>query len=231
VKKLYSIGTWVLCATVLGALDSSAQQSADKVEVAPEEMLRQQKAEIARQREEQQEYERQVRAVVPVDVHVVISRYQGEKKVSSLPYSLTVNAVHPAARVQVAQLRMGAQIPLPAMSTPTVDGKPVTGMLTTTPVQYKEIGTFIDASAKAIDAGAFELHVSVSDTSLYRRPPDAQSAESAEQVEAAGLPVLRTFTASNNMVLKDGQSKQFMLAADRVSSETLRVEVTLNVMK
>src|SRR5688572_17835536 len=29
--------------------------------------------------------------VVPLDIEVVISRYQGDKKVSSLPYALTVN--------------------------------------------------------------------------------------------------------------------------------------------
>ena len=228
--KLYACVACFLASATLAA-DVSAQRVEDTSGTSIEEMVRQQEAKAAAQaREEQRELERRWNTVVPIDVHVVISRYLGEKKVSSLPYSLTVNAVHPAASLQVAHLRMGAQIPLPAMATPTVDGKPVTGVLTTGPVQYKEIGTFIDASAKALETGGFELHVSVSDTSLYRRPQGAQGAD-AEQMGEIGLPVVRTFSASNNMVLKDGQSKQFMLAADRVSSETLRVEVTLNVVK
>ena len=115
------------------------------------------------------------------------------------------------------------------MAAPTVDGKPVTGMLTSNPVQYKEIGTFIDAYANWLEDGAFELHVSVSDTSLYKRSPNAPA--SAEQIDDMGLPVLRTFTAANKVVMKDGQTKQFMLAADRISGETLRVDVTLKVAK
>jgi hypothetical protein len=64
------------------------------------------------------------------------------------------------------------------------------------------------------------------------RSGGAEKGEVLEQeIREPSLPVLRTFTASNNMVLKDGESEQFMLAADRVSSETLRVEVTLHVMK
>jgi hypothetical protein len=31
--------------------------------------------------------------------------------------------------------------------------------------------------------------------------------------------------------MKDGQTKQFMLAADRISGDTLRVDVTLKVAK
>jgi hypothetical protein len=124
---------------------------------------------------------------------------------------------------------MGAQVPLPTMGTPTVDGKPVTGMLNTNPVTYKEIGTFIDADAKWLEGGAFELQISVSDTSLYRRSQNPPAG--AEQIDDMGLPVLRTFTASNRVVMKDGQTKQFMLAADRISGDTLRVDVTLKVAK
>ena len=44
--------------------------------------------------------------VVPLKVQVVISRYQGEKKVSSMPYNLSMNAGNRA------NLRMGAKIPV-----------------------------------------------------------------------------------------------------------------------
>jgi hypothetical protein len=187
-------------------------------------------ARVKKQIEEQRELERQWRIVVPLDVQVVVSRFQGDKRVTSLPYALTVNAVHAREGIaQLAQIRMGAQVPLPTMGTPTVDGKPVTGMLNTNPVTYKEIGTFIDADAKWLEGGAFELQISVSDTSLYRRSQNPPAG--AEQIDDMGLPVLRTFTASNRVVMKDGQTKQFMLAADRISGDTLRVDVTLKVAK
>jgi hypothetical protein len=49
-------------------------------------------------RDEQLRLEREVREkrdrIVPLDIEIVISRYQGDKKVSSLPYELTVNAIY-----------------------------------------------------------------------------------------------------------------------------------------
>ena len=234
-RKLHSTVACTLFAIAFGTPGISAGQRADdKAKTGAEEILKWQDAIAAKERERQLERERELGVVIPLDVQLVVSRYQGDKKVSSLPYSLSVNAVHPSALVQVAQLRMATQIPLPAMAEArTQDGKPlsqVTGLSGGGPVQYKEIGTFIDAQAKALAPGRFELHVSVSDTSLYKAPAGAQTA-SGERIEDIGLPLLRTFTASNDIVLGDGQTKQFMLATDRISGETLRVDVTLRVGK
>ena len=225
-RNRHSFVTRVALATVLSATMVEAQQGAP-----PQDFLEQERARQAKQQEEEREQRRQFLTVIPLDVTVVVSRYQGDKRVSSLPYSLVVNAIHPdRGTSQMASIRMGAQIPLPSMAPPTVDGKPVTGMLTTNPVQYKEIGTFIDAQARWLEGGAFDLQVSVSDTSLYKRPQGVQP-PTGEPIDDVGLPVLRTFTAGNQVVMKDGQTKQFMLAADRISGDTLRVDVTLKVAK
>jgi hypothetical protein len=194
------------------------------------------KKRIAEERERERDYLRIRDTVVPLDLQVTVSRYQGEKKISSFPYQLSVNAVHRDApkimnipgdlSSRVTSVRMGAKVPIPTMAAPTVDGKPVTGMLTVNPVQYQEIGTAIDASAThAGDISTFDIGVSVEDTSVYNPKPDGQ----ASSTDA--LPVIRTFRSSNHMVLKDGQTRQFTLAADRVSGETLRVDVTLKVAK
>ena len=225
------------CLLSLFAADAVAQDDpVTKAQVEAEARARQEQEAAKKERErriaEEREFERQMRIVIPLDVQVVVSRYQGEKRTSNAPYSVMVNAVHPArpARdAQPAQLRMGAQIPLPAMAEPkTADGKPlssVTGVVGGGPVEYKEIGTSIDASAKNLGDGSFELAISVQDTSVYLGPASDQP------TVVSGVPVLRTFKSSNHLVLKDGQTKQFTLAADRISGETLRVDVTLKVMK
>jgi hypothetical protein len=46
-----------------------------------------------------------------------------------------------------------------------------------------------------------------------------------------GAPVIRNFNASNNLVLRDGQTRQFTAAADRVTGEVIKVDVTLKVAK
>jgi hypothetical protein len=46
---------------------------------------------------------------------------------------------------------------------------------------------------------------------------------------AGGSPSFRSFRAINSMVLKDGQTAQFTTATDKVTGETVRIDVTLTV--
>ena len=45
------------------------------------------------------------------------------------------------------------------------------------------------------------------------------------------MPVFRSYQSTNTLVLKDGQSREFTAAADRVSGEVIRIGVTLRVVK
>jgi type II secretory pathway component GspD/PulD (secretin) len=149
----------------------------------------------------------------PLKVQVVIGRYQGEKKISSMPYTLTLSTQQPNNH---ASLRMGAKVPV------------VTTMMTNVPkdapalssFQYQDVGTNIDCGAHALDDGRFLLSITVDDTSVY---PDDQSPK--------GYPSIRSFRASNAMMLKNGETGQFTAATDKVNGEVTRVDVTLTVMK
>jgi hypothetical protein len=166
--------------------------------------------------------------IVPLDVEIVISRYQGDKKVSSLPYALTVNAPSQFSvtlnNAPLTQLRMGGQVPLPTMA-PALgpDGKPVSGITGGGPVQYKDVGTDIDARGRWLDTqpATFEIWISVQEDAVAT--PQGASATS--------LPVIRTFRASNNLVLRDGQTRQFTAGADRITGEVVKVDVALKVAK
>jgi hypothetical protein len=140
----------------------------------------------------------QNKPLTALKVQVVIARYEGDKKVSSLPYMLAVTANRP----QPVNLRMGSQVPVP-----TGQGG----------VDYKSVGTNIDCLATSTDDGRFEVEVRIEDSSIMeRRGIDIP-------------PTLRTFSSSNNVVLKDGQTAQFTAAADKVTGEVVRIDVTLNV--
>jgi hypothetical protein len=93
------------------------------------------------------------------------------------------------------------------------------------PVSYRDIGTNIDCTAKTLDDGRFQLYVLVEDTSVYT-DVDSGSAPAAEQ-----MPVFRSFKSRNTLVLRDGQSRQFTAATDRVNGEIVKIEVTLRVVK
>ena len=51
-----------------------------------------------------------------------------------------------------------------------------------------------------------------------------------ETFRAPGVPVFRSFESSNTLVLRDGQSRQYTAAADRVTGESIRVDVALTVL-
>lgn len=229
--KRCSIVVLLLMAVVMAGRASEAQQKPDdaaKAAAAAREAEAAAKATVkgalaAAQEAEKARMEAEVRAeaLVPLDVQVVITRYQGEKKTSSVPYALTVNASL-RGNPPVTQLRMGGRVPVPAMA-PAVgpDGKPLSGIVGGGPVSYEEVGTSIDCSSRPLPDGRFEMTISVSDSAVT----------TAQNVEQSALPVIRTFRATNNLILRDGQTRQFTAAADRITGEVVRVDVTLRVAK
>jgi hypothetical protein len=226
------------------APETTAQQNAAKVAREAAEIAAAQAEAVARaqqkvaeeadkaKREEQARLEREFvqkrDRIIPLDVEIVISRYQGDKKVSSLPYSLTVNAPwQNSVNLNLApltQLRMGGQVPLPTTA-PALgpDGKPVSGITGGGPVQYKDVGTDIDARGRWLETppGSFEVWISVQEDAVA----------TPQGTAATALPVIRTFRASNNLVLRDGQTRQFTAGADRITGEVVKVDVTLKVAK
>ena len=155
--------------------------------------------------------------LVPLDVQVVVSRYQGDKRVSSLPYALAVNANDRAT----SSIRMGAQVPFPAFPKDPGGAKPSgPGM-----VNYRTIGTNIDCFARTMEDGRFQVNVTVEDSWIYENPT------SSVTPSAAGEPVIRSFRSANTLVMRDGQTRQFTTATDRVNGEVVRIEVTVRVVK
>ena len=165
---------------------------------------------------------------VPLRVEVTVSTYQGDKKISSAPYTLSVTAVLSARPMKLSQLRMGTKIPLPATKPLTIDGKPTAEMPGFASgggaVQYHEIGTNIDCGAHLVEDGRYELQITVEDNSIPRE-------EAARAAKLQEPPMIRAFRLSNRVVLRDGQSTQFTAATDRVSGETVRIDVALSVAK
>jgi|SRR5580765_5222764 len=146
-------------------------------------------------------------------VQVVVSRYQGEKKISSQPYTLSVTANGPRAT-----LRTGVQVPVPTSPLTQTDSK------TPVAINYKNVGTSIDCTAKSVEDGRYRLDLSVDDSSM--------AADDQSPAFAKGLPQFRSLMiAGETAVLRDGQTAQLVTAADKVSGEVVKIDVTLNVVK
>ena len=90
---------------------------------------------------------------VSLKVSLVFSRYQGDKKISSVPHTLWVTTG------ERTSLRLGTQIPVP--TTLVKEGVGVQSY------NYRDVGTNIDCSAAAVLDGAYRLGITITDSSVY----------------------------------------------------------------
>lgn len=147
--------------------------------------------------------------LVPLEVTVTISRFKGEEEISRRAYALGVTA----NGQQGSSLRMGLQVPLVTSSSeaaiPTVN--------------YQPVGVSIDC--RVTTAGtAYELVLTVSDDSIHTGPM-------AGNPSAVDRPVIRSFSTRNNLLLSDGQTREFTAATDPVTGEVVRIGISLRVVK
>ena len=156
---------------------------------------------------------------VPLRVQIAISRYQGEKRISSMPYELSVRtgAGEPS-------LRLGARVPVPTtMFAPPTDGNPAPAPFPT--FNYENVGINIECSATALENGGFDLQIEVNESSAVT------DANELKAITGGDRPIFRSYQSSNTLFMRDGQTAQFTAATDRVTGEIVRVEVRLTVLK
>ncbi len=170
---------------------------------------------------------------IPVRIEVLLTRFQGEKKVSSLPFGLLANANDWRASFEPVSIRMGVDVPIGTTTetenrtvpSPGPGGAARSTESTNTKTQYRNVGTDIDAWASRLDESRFSVRVSISDSSIYSPDGDGKSWKTLQPA------AFRTFSTSNTVVMRDGQTVLFGTGTDKISGETLKIEVTLHVVK
>ena len=138
---------------------------------------------------------------------LTLARYDGDRKISSAPYTLWVTANEPAK----TRLRMGVEVPL--QSGPTLT--------------YRSVGTEIDCSAEVRPNGLYKITLSVNESSVAFVRGDAAKTREPEP----DAPSFRSFGSTFSILLRDGQSAQYTTATDPVSGDVTKVDVTMNVVK
>ncbi|HXT72011.1 MAG TPA: hypothetical protein VN700_19815 [Vicinamibacterales bacterium] len=162
--------------------------------------------------------------VVPVTVKltVVLSRFTGDKKTGNLPFLLMVIPGSGERDGESTDLQTGARVPVPTTTFNQDKSSP------TTSYQYQQFGTNIRAQARVIDpsAGIYSVSLAVTDSQLLSDSP-----EQVQYAQGVRLPRYQSFTSSNRLILKDGQTIQYTAATDKTSGEVIKLDVTLNVIK
>ena len=152
--------------------------------------------------------------VTSLKVQVVLSRYDGDRKLASMPYTLLVNAGDRDNRVT---LRMGVALP-------------VTGVGANGPtITVHDIGTNMDCTASPTDDGRFRIGLAVNHSSVYETDQKHLQATIPRPGDSAQL--VRSFTSSFSLLLRDHETGQSIAATDPVTGEVMRIDVTLTVVK
>jgi hypothetical protein len=152
--------------------------------------------------------------VVPLKVTVVFTEYDGEKKLSSLPYALFLKADENSRFV--GRVRMGVRVPI------------WTGAKESA-IQYQDVGSNLDCSAQAAEDGKYMLDLSLERSSIY--PNSSEYPAASKPDEQLRQPLMRQFRANLALLLRDRQTTQNTIATDPLNGHTVKVEVTLNVVK
>jgi len=147
----------------------------------------------------------------PVKVQVVLTEFDGDKKIASMPYSfITITSEKDSPRTS---LRTGARIPFQ----------------TEAKEQYYDIGSNIDCGVRTEDDGRFNVYLFFERSSLY--PSNASSEEKLEVARPNNLPLVRQVKAQENLILKDGQTAEGVLSTDPLNGHVYRISVTVNLIK
>jgi hypothetical protein len=152
-------------------------------------------------------------AGTPLKVQVVISEFDGNQKISTLPYSFNLLGTYVQNRKE-AHLRLGVRVPIS------------TGSNSFT---YQDVGTNIDVAALQREDGRYrlELNVDRSSVSMPKEGTDWKPGDSNPSTE----PLIRSFRDDFTVVASPGESVEGTSAVDPVTGHVLKVEVTLTAAK
>jgi hypothetical protein len=165
--------------------------------------------------QEKPKAEEHVKVPTPIKVQIVFTEFDGDKKVSSMPYAFTVISDEKMGGNYSTSLRTGIRVPI------ETDGK---DQKTT----YMDIGSNIDCGIRTEDDGRYHLYLIFDRSALY---PNKSTEGERLVANSGGQPVVRQFRTSENLILKDGQISENLLSTDPLNGHTLRVSVTINVQK
>jgi hypothetical protein len=148
--------------------------------------------------------------VTPLKIQVLLTEFDGAKKVKSLPYISYVTASSDHA-YEFTKIRLGTKVPV-------YTGKE-SGM------QYIDVGTNIDCRARHAAGDAYRLSLVV----------ERSWVDGATDLSGTGgqlpEPIIRQFRNEMEVTLRDGQTSEPTVATDSMTGKVMKIEVMLSVLK
>ena len=163
---------------------------------------------------------------VPAKLQIVLTEYDGTKKISSLPYTIPfVMTDKLTDKYSSSSLRVGVRVPV---NTSSKAGE--------SSLQYIDVGTNIDCRTNRVADGRFNVDLKIDRSSLYVPFKDKDGTvlgkewTSGERPPLDG-PMIHQFRGDVGLLLRDGQESEATVATDPLTGRVLKVEAVLTVLK
>jgi hypothetical protein len=161
----------------------------------------------------------------PVKLQIVLSEYDGTKKIANLPYTMPLIVTDKPSGAS-STLRIGVKVPVKTGESKTGD----------TQIQYIDVGTSIDARVSHADGGKYQVDLKVDRSSLYVTARDQEGKVvgkdwSGGEAPPTTEPIVRQYRGDVGMSLREGQTSEGTVATDPLTGHVFKVEVTLNLAK
>jgi hypothetical protein len=161
-------------------------------------------------------------SIFPLKLQVLLTEYDGTKKIVSLPYTMSLTATAEGKPPgSLMQVRDGVRVPV------------LTGSKTgENSMQYIDVGTNIDARAAHAEGALYNMEFRIERSSLVLRTDNNQAKEWAPgDPSPSSQPLIRDFRNNFTMQLRDGHGAEATVATDPMTGHVLKVEVLLTVVK
>jgi hypothetical protein len=168
----------------------------------------------AQEKPKTDEYEK---SFTPLKAQIVVTEFEGDKKVKSLPYTMVFTAGS-HINAEVAKLRVGSRIPVLVGK----DGN----------FQYIDIGTNLDCRAERREDGSYGLQLSL-ERSWVQETIHLAGGDAGGPAGNATFnqPVIGGYRTDAFLIARDGQTVETTAAVDPLSGRILKVELTLTAPK
>jgi len=157
-------------------------------------------------------------AAVPLKIQIVFTETDGDKKLKSMPYTM-VFATGVNHDPNVAKLRVGSRVP-------RYTGKD-------SGLQYIDVGTNLDCRAEKLEEGRYSLRLSLERSWVQAdvQIPVEQSTPTGGSPGQFKEPVIGQYKIDVTMIARIGQPVESTTATDPITGRTLKIDVTLTVLK
>jgi hypothetical protein len=170
--------------------------------------------------------------IVPAKLQIVLTEYDGTKKISSMPYSISLILTDRSP--QSSSLRMGVRVPVNTTSSKTGESS----------LTYVDVGTNIDVGNieyrmkhDFASDGRIGVELKIDRSSLYVPSRDKDGHIDGGKDWTTGEPppgnepMIRQFRGDVTLFLRDGQQSEATVATDPLTGRVLKVEAALTVLK